>query len=47
MNIQKPQKVLTKDMRIVENILDEIKENDEIENIILQNYKKKILNLQI
>ena len=39
MSILRPQKILFKELRKVENILEEIKVNEELENIILENYK--------
>jgi len=41
MNILKPQKILMKNLISIDNLLDEIKKDDKIENVIIENYKKE------
>ena len=45
MNILKPQKIVYEELKIIENFQEEIKEKDEFENIIIQNYKEKNIRL--
>lgn len=41
MNILKPQRILIENLVKSDEILEEIKEDDEIENRIIENYKKE------
>ena len=45
MNILKPQKIVYEELKIIENFQEEIKEKDEFENIIIQNYKEQNINI--
>ena len=40
MNILKPRKILADNLINIENLLDEIKETEKLENINLENYKE-------
>ena len=41
MSILKPQKILLEDFNKIENLLEEIQKHDEIENIIIEDYKQE------
>ena len=45
MSILKPQKILFKELRKVDNLLEEHEERDEIENITIDNYKKEKIEI--
>lgn len=41
MNILKPQRILFDKLTRIENLLDEMKENEKIDNIYLEDYKEE------